>query len=101
MDDTKRSASTVLARVPEKYAAQLAKAVLLSPRHIAEYVKYSIIAIGDPHSDYAPQMARVCRRAHQLFMRGLNQLSESDKEFVARQVIEPATCKALALPEAD
>lgn len=34
-------------------------------------------------------------------MRVFDQLSEGDKEFMTQRVIEPASCKALALPEAD
>jgi uncharacterized membrane protein len=90
-----------LARINDGFAYQIAKAVLIAPGYMQLYVAYSITAVSDPHSDYAVRMAAVCRKAPPAFSAALAQLSAGDRELIAQHVINPTTCVALALPEAD
>jgi hypothetical protein len=90
-----------LSRVRDGLSVQLAAAVLLTPQHMPLYIAYSKMAAQDPHSDYAMRMARVCHRAHDAFVDALDTLPPEDRQFIAQHVIEPATCKAIALPEAE
>jgi len=63
------------------------------------YVSYSLVAVGDPHSDYAVQMRRVCQHKHAGFIEAVKQLPPATEQFFASHVINPDGCKVLALPE--
>ena len=53
-----------LFRLQERLPRIAAKAILLQPTRMSDYLVYGLLASGDPHSDYAIQMGAVCRRRH-------------------------------------
>jgi len=91
----------ILSRVNEGLARELAKAVLLAPRYLSAYVTYSMVAVSDPHSDYAPRMAKVCQQRHAQFIETVKQLPLKQRQEFTKYVIEPNSCRAIAMPEAD
>lgn len=90
-----------LGRVRDGFGRELAKAVLLAPSFLPSYVEYSTVAVLDPHSDYALQMKIVCRQAHADFVRAVKRFPERKRQLFAKQVMNPDSCKPLALPEAE
>lgn len=98
-DEESLAEMRTLARVNEGFARELARAVLVAPRFLPEYVHYSTIAVGDPHSDYAVQMKRVCQQVHNKFEFAVNQLPEEKRKLFTEHVMNPNTCKVLAVPE--
>jgi hypothetical protein len=90
-----------LALVRDGFARELARAVMLAPNFLSAYVSYSLVAVGDPHSDYAVQMRRVCQHKHAGFIEAVKQLPPATEQFFASHVINPDGCKVLALPESD
>ncbi|MGA3344557.1 MAG: hypothetical protein ABSC76_06730 [Terracidiphilus sp.] len=76
----------------------LARAVLLVPNHMTDYVTYAEFALT-PESDYALQMQRVCKREHRKFRAALDSLPVKDIAWFKKEVINPENCKALYFPE--
>jgi len=83
-------------RVPR----EMARAVLLAPDKISEYVAYSVISVQDPHSDYAIQMQKVCRAKHPEFLKAVETLPREKKDQFLKYVFDPDACNALTLPDA-
>jgi hypothetical protein len=79
----------------------LARAVLLVPSKMFDYVAYANLSCGDPNSDYAVQMQAVCRSKHQEFLKAVDQLSGDAKKWFLSSTFNPSECRALAFPEAD
>jgi len=90
-----------LARIQYHLPRMLARAVELAPEYMKAYVKYSLISVRDPHSDYAIQMQRVCRNRYQEFTKAVAALPEADRKWFMSDVFDPKRCRAIALPEAD
>ena len=90
----------VLARVKYALPRELARAVELAPEYIDAYVRYSLHAAPSPHTDYAIQMQKVCRDLHVKFVKAVDALPESDREWFGRGVFDPKRCRAIARPEA-
>lgn len=76
----------------------LARAVLLVPDHMVDYVTYAEFALT-PESDYAVQMQKVCKKEHRRFMAALDKLPAKDIAWFRKEVINPESCKALYFPE--
>jgi hypothetical protein len=89
-----------LGRIRDRFPRDLARAVLLVPNKLPEYVAYGLISVQDPHSDYAVQMISVCRAKHAKFLKAVEGLPADKREWFQR-VFNPAACRALALPEAN
>ncbi|MFY9854249.1 MAG: hypothetical protein WAK26_10285 [Terracidiphilus sp.] len=79
----------------------LAKAVLVAPEKLPEYVAYSIASVKDPHSDYALQMQKVCRARHTEFVEAIAKMPAEEMEEFLKYVFNPDGCDALALPEGE
>lgn len=90
-----------LGRFGEGLPHGLAKAVLLVPNKLPDYVAYALISTQDPHSDYAVQMQTVCRRKHPEFMKAVEELPSDKRGWFIKHVFNPQGCRALALPEAE
>jgi len=99
-----------LDRLGQRIPSGLARAVLLVPEKMQAYVSYARHALQDPHNDYAVQMERVCRARHDSFLRAVNQLADgigegdfptTSAEAFRTRILDPKSCHALALPEAD
>jgi hypothetical protein len=88
-----------LARVRDDFAHELARAVLVVPRFLASYIRYSLLATRDPHSNYAVEMAAVCKVAHDQFVNAVRQLSATDQQNLTRSVLDPNGCRVIAVPE--
>jgi len=88
-----------LGSVRDKLPHEFAEAVLLVPNYMPKYISYSLVAVGDPHSDYAVQMQMVCRKAHSEFMRAIGALTPDDQKWFANDILDATTCRALKLPE--
>jgi hypothetical protein len=91
----------LLGQLTERLPRDLARAVLLAPNKIPEYVAYSIASIQDPHSDYALQMQKVCRTRHSEFVDAVAKLPGQKKDRFLKYIFDPEGCDALTLPEAD
>jgi hypothetical protein len=46
-------------------------------------------------------MQSVCCRGHKRFIATLDELSQGEREFITRHIIQPLTCRAISLPEAE
>jgi len=79
----------------------LAKAVLLVPEKMLDYVGYAYTSCGDPGSDYAVQMQAVCRSRHEDFLKAVDALPGDDKKWFLKSTFNPAECRALSFPEAE
>jgi len=89
-----------LSRVNESFARELARAVILAPKFLQAYVAYSLVAVSDPHSDFAIRMSKVCQQDHSGFLNALKQLPDDKRHLFSQHVMDADHCKALALPEA-
>jgi hypothetical protein len=90
-----------LGRLGEHLSRDLAKAVLLVPAKMPDYVRYGPTSVQDPHSDYAVQMEAVCRAEHPEFVKAVEGLPLDKKEWFVSHVFNPDGCHAVALPEAE
>lgn len=90
-----------LAKLQARMSRDFAKAAILSPAGMFQYVSYPAIIGLDPHDDYAEEMVAVCRKRHREFSAAVNQLPEKDRDWFLRVVFEPSSCRALEHPEAD
>lgn len=90
-----------LAQLQTRMSRDFAKAVILSPTRMYQYVSYPVIIGLNPHDDYAEEMATVCRRRPREFAAAINQLPAKDRSWFLRVVFEPSDCRALAHPEAE
>jgi len=90
-----------LGRLGENLPRNLAKAILIAPVKMPNYVAYSITSVQDPHSDYAIQMQLVCRAEHSGFLRAVQALPSEEKDQFLKHVFNPDGCHALALSEAE
>ncbi len=88
-----------LAQLAERLPRDLARAVLLVPAKIPEYVAYSITSVQDLHSDYAIQMQKVCRARHSEFVDAVAKLPWQKKDRFLMYIFDPEACNALTLPE--
>ncbi|MGA3161262.1 MAG: hypothetical protein ABSC77_08585 [Terracidiphilus sp.] len=91
----------MLGQLAERLPHDLARAVLLAPDKIPEYVAYSITSVQDIHSDYALQMQKVCRVKHSEFLDAVAKLPREKKDRFLKYIFDPQECNALTLPEAD
>jgi hypothetical protein len=76
----------------------LARAVLLVPDKMPEYVAYALLGMS-PDSDYAVQMRRVCRAKRQEFVKAVEQLSPHDRKWFVGKIFNPDGCRTIAFPE--
>jgi hypothetical protein len=101
----------LLGRLRDRLAHDLASAVILVPKKMQAYVSYAAEAVQDPHNDYAIQMQRVCRSHHVAFASAVKQLGDGSPEvgtfatassdWFRTHILDPKSCRAVALPEAD
>jgi hypothetical protein len=91
----------VLGKFGVRLPHDLARAVLLVPGKMFDYVSYANTSCGDPDSDYAVQMQVVCRSKHREFMEAVDQLPADAKKWFLSSTFNPGECRALAFPEAD
>lgn len=89
-----------LSQLGEHLPRDLARAVLLAPEKLSDYVAYASTSVQDPHSDYAAQMQIVCRANHAGFVKAVGKLQADKKDWFARHILNPDGCRAIALPEA-
>jgi len=100
-----------LARLEDRLPHDFTSAVLLVPGKIQAYVSYGSVAIGDPHSDFALQMKRVCRVNHSAFISAADSLDKVNwgeenfaypsSERFRTKIFDPVGCRPLEFPEAD
>jgi hypothetical protein len=91
----------ILAQLQERIPHDIARAVLLVPEKMLDYVSYAYTSIQDPHSDYAIQMRSVCRVRHQAFVTAVNNISAKDRQWFVKNIFNPNECHVIAVPEAD
>lgn len=77
----------------------LARAALLVPDKLPDYVSYAYVSIQNPDSDYTEQMQRVCRVKHQLFVNAVDKLSPRDKKWFLSKIFNPDGCRPLHFAE--
>jgi hypothetical protein len=76
----------------------LARAVLLVPNKMPEYVAFAFLGIS-PHNDFAVQTRKVCRAKHREFLKAVEELSPRDKKWFVEAVFNPDGCRTIAFPE--
>lgn len=101
----------ILSALGDRIAGEFSRAVLLVPQKMDAYVLYAAEAVQDPNSDYAIQMERVCRAQHRRFVRAVDNLgvgvpekdhfATASSDWFRKHILDPAQCRALAIPEAD
>jgi len=89
----------MLNQLEERIPRDLARAVLMVPAKIPEYVAYSIVSVQDPHSDYALQMQKICRTRHAEFVDAVKNLPRVKRDRFLKYVFDIDGCNALSLPE--
>jgi hypothetical protein len=89
----------LLSQLEERLPRDLARAVLLVPDKIPEYVAYSILSVQDLHSDYAVQMQKVCRARHTEFVAAVAKLPWQKRDRFLKYIFDLDGCNALTLPE--
>jgi hypothetical protein len=75
-----------------------ARAVLLVPDKMFEYVSYALLSV-DPESDYAMQMGKVCKVRHKQFVKAVNELSPKDRAWFIEKIFNPDGCRTIFFPE--
>jgi len=90
-----------LARFQVRMPRDVARAVLIVPEKLADYVSYAYDSVQDPHSDYAIQMRSACRARHGAFVKAVDSLASHDKQWFIAKIFDPNECRAIAVPEAD
>jgi hypothetical protein len=90
-----------LSRVREGLSRELTLAVMRAPDFLLTYVRYSFIAVKDPHSDYAAQMVTVCQKQRPAFLHAVAQLSDEDRRFLTNRILNVRNCAAIARSEAE
>lgn len=88
-----------LGKLQVRLPGDLARAVLLVPDKMPEYVAYANMSSGYPDSDYAVQMQKVCRAKHKEFLRAVDHLSPDEKKWFLTSTFNPNGCRALHFPE--
>jgi ABC-type cobalamin transport system ATPase subunit len=78
---------------------ELSKAVLLVPEKMFDYISYSEVLLGDPHSDYAEQMQAVCKVKHLEFLNAIDRLSAEKKSWFVGRILNPDGCHVLTVRE--
>lgn len=91
----------MLAELQARIPHDIARAILLAPEKMRDYVSYAYTSIQDPHSDYAVQMRSVCRVRHRAFIIAVNSLAADDRQWFVKKIFNPDGCHAIAVPEAD
>jgi hypothetical protein len=91
---------SLLDRLETRLPHDLARAVLLAPDKMVDYVAYAEEAVGNPENDYGIQMQSVCRLDHAGFLKAVAALPPKDKDWFVHHIFSPDNCKALILPEA-
>jgi hypothetical protein len=76
----------------------LARAVLLVPNKMPEYVAFAFLGMS-PHNDFAVQTRKVCKAKHREFVKAVEQLSPRDKKWFVEAVFNPDGCRTIAFPE--
>jgi hypothetical protein len=90
-----------LAALGERLPHDLARAVLVVPGKMDEYVSYAYASIQYPDSDYAVQMQSVCRKRKPQFLRAVDSLPLDQRQWFIAKIFDPKSCRALKLPEAN
>jgi hypothetical protein len=91
----------ILAKLQARIPNDLARAVVLVPKKVLDYVSYAYTSIQDPHSDYAVQMRSVYRTQHKAFVGAVNSLASDDRQWFVKKIFDPDECRAITLPEAE
>jgi len=90
-----------LSGVREGLSRELTLAVRRAPDFLLTYVRYSFIAVKDPHSDYAVQMVTVCQKQRPAFLHAVAQLGDEDRRFFTNRILNVRNCAAIARPAAE
>ncbi len=99
-DDESLSDMKVLGQLGRNLSRDLARAVLLVPNRMEQYVSFSIVSARDPESDYAVHMRTVCETRKKVFSHAVNALGPDQRAWFVKHVLDPAGCRVSALPEA-
>ena len=88
-----------LFKLQPRLPRDVARAVLLVPDRMFDYISYASISVEDPHSDYAIQMKKPCEKMHGQFTAAFRRLSEKDQSWYRTKVFNPDGCRVMAFPE--
>jgi len=88
-------------RIYHRWPRLVARAALLKPDRMTNYVRYLRLAPNDMHGDFTGNAEIVCRKKHAEFVSAFEGLSEDDRAFIKKYVFDPTACKAIFLSEAE
>jgi len=91
----------ILAKLHARMPHDIARAVILVPEKLPDYVLFASDAVQDPHSDYTIQMQAVCKAQHSAFVAAVKSLTLDDEQWFVTKIFNPDNCRAIETPEAD
>ena len=91
----------LLAKLQTRLPRDLARAVLLVPDKMFDYISYAYVSTQDPDSDYAVQMQSACRAKHGEFVAAVDRLLPEKRKWFVSKIFNPEGCHAIRLPEAE
>jgi hypothetical protein len=99
--DISQGEMTALGQINDGWPRMLARAVLLLPASMKEYVVFLALAADDIHSDFTSHAQKVCRKFPKEFRSAVAALPEEDRTYVRRHVFDAEQCKAIFVGEAE
>ncbi len=90
-----------LGRIYNRWPRLVARAALLRPDCMTNYVRYLRLAPNDMHGDFTGNAEIVCRKKHTAFVKAFEGLSDDDRAFIKKYVFDATSCKAIFLSEAE
>lgn len=87
--------------IGESLSREAARAAVLDPLDIWHFLRYSLVAISNPHDKIGSAAARVCRLRHSQLIAGLSQLPKGARAEFKRYVLDPKGCRQIHKSEAD
>ncbi len=86
-------------RIQERLFHELAKAVLLVPDRMFDYVSFASDATNDISNDYEVQMRTVCLARHNQFVAAVDKLQPDDKQRFVTSLLDPKDCRVIRIGE--
>jgi hypothetical protein len=89
----------ILGKLRDRIPRDFARAASLVPSKLPEYVRYSFLAVQDPHSDFVLQMESVCEQRRSDFLSAVQSLPKQDQDWFEGHIFDTNCCRALLKPE--
>jgi hypothetical protein len=90
-----------LAGIANVLSRQFARAVILVPEFMPQYLHYVMNSVGIAESDGSVQMRRVCLLRKARLRKEMDALSKKEKRWFEKRVMDMERCKPLSLGEVE